>query len=77
LARPYFKKSPYQKKPITKRAGGVTQGIGPEFKPQQKQKILKKENTDKQNNIDINSLQPYNLEGTLMGTLPSLLFLKY
>jgi hypothetical protein len=23
-----------QKKPITKRAGGVAQGVGPEFKPQ-------------------------------------------
>jgi hypothetical protein len=29
---------PYLKKPFTKRAGGVAQGIGPEFKPQYRKK---------------------------------------
>jgi hypothetical protein len=29
--RPYLKK---KKKPITKKAGGVAQGVGPEFTPQ-------------------------------------------
>jgi hypothetical protein len=34
---------PILKKPITKRAGGVAQGVGPEFKPQyhKKKKNLK------------------------------------
>jgi hypothetical protein len=31
LARPYLKKTHYQKK---KKNGGVAQGAGPEFKPQ-------------------------------------------
>jgi hypothetical protein len=29
---------PYLVKPFTKRAGGVAQGVGPEFKPQYDQK---------------------------------------
>jgi hypothetical protein len=33
FARPYLKKKK-KKKPFTKRAGGVAQGIDPEFKPQ-------------------------------------------
>jgi hypothetical protein len=35
---------PYLKKPFTNRAGGVAQGVGPEFKPQyckKKKKINK------------------------------------
>jgi hypothetical protein len=33
-ARQIVHKTLSQKKPITKRAGGVAQGVGPEFKPQ-------------------------------------------
>jgi hypothetical protein len=33
------------KKPITKRAGGVAQGIGPEFKPQYHKKKKEKKTT--------------------------------
>jgi hypothetical protein len=32
-----------KKKPFTKRAGGVVQGVGPEFKPQYCQKKKKRE----------------------------------
>jgi hypothetical protein len=35
--RPYL-----EKKPLTKRAGGVAQGVGPEFKPQYHKKKKKK-----------------------------------
>jgi hypothetical protein len=35
-------RDPISKKPITKRAGRVTQGIGPEFKPQYRKKKKKR-----------------------------------
>jgi hypothetical protein len=41
--RPYLKKNPSLKKQKTKtRAGGVAQGIGPEFKPHTEEKKKKK-----------------------------------
>jgi hypothetical protein len=36
---------PYLKKPSQKRAGGVAQGKGPEFKPQYRKKKKKKKPT--------------------------------
>jgi hypothetical protein len=39
---------PISKKPITKRAGGVAQGVGPQFKPQYCQK-KKKNRKEKKN----------------------------
>jgi hypothetical protein len=41
-ARQIVHKTLSQKKPITKRAGGVAQGVGPEFKPQYCKKKKKK-----------------------------------
>jgi hypothetical protein len=46
--RLYLKK---KKKTITKRAGGVAQGVGPEFKPQ----YCKIKTTDRQRDIDKNN----------------------
>jgi hypothetical protein len=37
--------APIWKKPITKMAGGVAQGVGPEFKPQYYQKNPKQNKT--------------------------------
>jgi hypothetical protein len=37
----------YLKKPFTKRAGGVAQGVGPEFKPQYHKKKKKKKRKKK------------------------------
>jgi hypothetical protein len=36
-----------KKKPLTKRAGGVAQGVGPEFKPQYHKKKKKKKKRKK------------------------------
>jgi hypothetical protein len=39
LTQVYSSWDPISKKPSQKRAGGVAQGVGPEFKPQYRQKL--------------------------------------
>jgi hypothetical protein len=45
------------KKPFTKRAGGVAQGVGSEFKPQNRKKKKKKGITDKMNRTNDGELR--------------------
>jgi hypothetical protein len=61
---------PYLEKPITKTAGGVAQGVGPEFKPQYHAKKKKKKRAK---SVKQNSRAPDPSVGCSPSTFPHFL----